>query len=53
MPALKRNPLGMPWCVLFAGLCFGLVAWLRIPLVWVLLAVGGASCVLTWRRLKA
>ena len=27
------------------------VGWLRIPLLWVLLVLGGASCVLTWLRL--
>ena len=31
----------------------GLIAmvWLRLPLYWVLLLVGGTACVLTWRKL--
>lgn len=51
VPALRRNPLGVPLSAAIAGLCFVLVALLQVPLVWVLLGVGGLSCVLTWRRL--
>lgn len=48
---LSRHPLGR-WCS--AGLAlasFIAMAVMRIPLAWVLLVVGGAGCVLTWRKL--
>jgi chromate transporter len=32
----------------FAGIVF-----LRLPLAWVLLGLGGLACVLTWRKLGA
>jgi chromate transporter len=35
------------------ALVFGAIAFARIPLGWVLLAVGGVACVWTWRRLQA
>jgi chromate transporter len=50
--ALKRNPLPMAWCVAIAALGFVLVALLKCPLIYVLLGLGGLSCILTWRRLK-
>ena len=53
VPALKKNPLPMPWCLAVAALGFVLVGLLKYPLPWVLLGFGGLSCVLTWRRLKA
>ncbi|MEY3474717.1 MAG: hypothetical protein RL087_1175 [Pseudomonadota bacterium] len=53
VPALRRHPLGVPMCATVAVLCFALVALARVPLAWVLLGVGGASCVITWHRLKA
>ncbi|QNB01472.1 chromate transporter [Massilia sp. Se16.2.3] len=49
--ALKRNPLPLPWCVLLCALGFMLVALLKLPLVLVLLGLGGPGCVLAWRRL--
>ena len=52
-PALRRNPMPLAWCTAIAVLGFVLVALLRCPLPWVLLGLGGLSCVLTWRRLKA
>ncbi|MDB5730176.1 MAG: Chromate transporter [Variovorax sp.] len=48
---LRRHPLGFGVCLGFAALVFGSIALLRWPLVWVLLAVGGTACVLTWRRI--
>ena len=51
--ALRQHPLG--WriastLVLLTALAMG---WLRIPLPWVLLVLGGAACVLTWKKLAA
>lgn len=51
-PALRKNPMPAAWCAGIAALGFVLVALLKFPLPWVLLGLGGLSCVLTWRRLK-
>jgi chromate transporter len=50
--ALGRSPMPMAWCVVLAALGFVLVALLRLPLMYVLPALGGLGCVLTYRRLK-
>lgn len=50
--ALGRNPMPLAWCVALAVLGFVLVALLRLPLMYVLLALGGLGSVLTYRRLK-
>lgn len=50
--ALKRNPMPLSWCLALAVLGFVLVALLRMPLIYVLLALGGLGCVLAYRRLK-
>jgi chromate transporter len=51
MPALRRHPLGAAACGALGVSNFVAVALLRLPLVWVLLGVGGLACVLTWRRI--
>ena len=51
--ALKKSPLPLPWCVALSVAGFILVALLKCPLAWVLFGLGGPSCVLTYRRLKA
>ena len=49
--ALRTHPLG-PWlCAAIAGLTFVGMVWLRVPLYGLLLVVGGAASVLTWRKL--
>ena len=50
--ALQKNVLGMRLCVLMGILCFVAIAWLRLPLVVVLLGLGGLACTLAYRRLK-
>jgi chromate transporter len=52
LPALQRNPLGRRWCWLFVALTFVAIALLRIPLVWVLFALGGLTCTLAMRTLQ-
>ena len=52
IPALRRHPLGFGVCLGIVALVFGLIALVRMPLGWVLLVVGGASCVWTWKRIK-
>jgi chromate transporter len=51
--ALKKSPLPLPWCVALSVAGFILVALLKCPLAWVLFGLGGLSCVLAYRRLKA
>ena len=49
--ALRNHPLG-PWlCAALAALTFAGMALLRWPLAWVLPALGGVACVLTWRKI--
>lgn len=50
--ALRRNVLGIPLCALLAVIAFVAIAWLKLPLLWVLLAVGGLGWALAWSRLK-
>lgn len=51
MGALRKHPLGPALLIAFGIATFIGIAVLRWPLVWVLLGLGGLSCVLTWRRL--
>ena len=52
VPALARHPLGRPACLLLAALCFGAVALMRLPLLYVLAGLGLLACVLTWTKIK-
>src|ERR1700694_4431383 len=47
---LRVNPLGVPACVALGAAAFVLVGLLRLPLVWVLPAIGAVACGLAWRR---
>jgi chromate transporter len=51
--AFKKSPMPLSWCVAISAAGFVLVAFLKCPLVWVLIGLGGLGCVLTYRRLKA
>jgi chromate transporter len=46
--ALGKHPVGLALVALFGISTFIGIAILRLPLVWVLLAVGGLSCTVTW-----
>jgi chromate transporter len=52
LPALQRNPLGVGVCGLLVLLTFVAIGLLRIPLVWVLLCLGGLSCAFARRTLR-
>ena len=52
IPALRRLPLGFGLSLGIVALVFAGIAWLRIPLGWVLIVVGGLACGETWRRLR-
>ncbi len=51
--ALRNNVMGSLACGLLAVATFVGVAWLRIPLAWVLLALGSLGCGWAWWRLRA
>ncbi|MDP2370936.1 chromate transporter [Rhodoferax sp.] len=49
--ALKRNVMGWIMCGSLIAATFVAIAWLRWPLAWVLLGLGGVACVWAYRRL--
>jgi chromate transporter len=51
MPAMRKNVLGVPVCTVAGVLSFVLIAALRLPLLWVLLGLGGIACLLAYRNL--
>ena len=51
IPALRKHPVGMGLCAALGVATFICVALLRLPLLGVLLGLGGVSCLLTWRKL--
>jgi chromate transporter len=53
IPALRKNPLGPALGGAFGVAAFVAIAWLRVPLVWVLFGLGGISCFIVYRRLEA
>jgi chromate transporter len=50
--ALQKNVLGLPLCALLGVIAFVGIAWLKLPLLWVLLGVGGVACLIAYGRLK-
>ncbi|MES2412654.1 MAG: chromate transporter [Pseudomonadota bacterium] len=50
--ALRSNVLGMRVCSAFGIACFIAVALFRLPLLWVLLALGVPACMLAYRAFK-
>ena len=48
---LHRHPLGLALAALFAALAFAGLALARLPLVAIVLGLGGLAWLLTWRRL--
>ncbi len=49
--SLRNHPLGRPLCLAITALTIIAMGWLRWPLFWILPVIGGAACLLTWRRL--
>jgi chromate transporter len=49
--ALKTNPMEPLVCIAYAAITFVAIAWLHVPLIWVLLGVGSLSCAWTYRCL--
>jgi chromate transporter len=52
MSSLKRNAMGVPLCIAFGALTVIMTAWLRVPLVWVILGLGAIAIAVAWNRLK-
>jgi chromate transporter len=50
LTSLKTNVLGLPVCLGLTTLTLVAVAWLRWPLVWVLLGLGSAAVAAAWWR---
>lgn len=48
---LKNNPLGRVWSTSLAVATFVLVAWVRMPLIYVILALGSVGCWVCYQRL--
>jgi chromate transporter len=51
--ALVKNPVPLAWSIAICVAGFVLVALLHVPLVYVMLGLGGLGCVLAWRGLRA
>jgi chromate transporter len=49
--ALQKNVLGIALCGLLGVATFVGIAWLKLPLIWMLLGVGGLGWALAWRKL--
>jgi chromate transporter len=50
--SLRRSPVPLPWCLAIGVGGFVLVALLKFPLAYVLLALGSLGCVLAYRNLR-
>ena len=51
LPALRKNVLGIPLCAAFGAVAFVLIAWMKLPLGWVLLGLGGIASLVAYRKL--
>ena len=49
--ALQKNVLGLTLCITLGVLCFIAIALLRLPLVYVLLGLGGMACAVAYKKL--
>ena len=49
---MRQHELGWPTALALAVLALAMMIWLRWPLVWVLLGLGGAACVFTYVVLR-
>ena len=51
MAALKLNVMGASACIALAAITFIAIAFFHVPLVWVLLSLGGLACSWAYRQL--
>jgi chromate transporter len=52
MVALQKNALGLPLCIALGLLSFVAIAWLKLPLLWVLVGLGGLAWALAFQKMK-
>jgi chromate transporter len=52
LPSLRHNPVGRAWALLLALGAFAAVALVRLPLIWVVLGLGGLGMALALWRLR-
>jgi len=52
LPAVRRNPMGRTLAALLAMATVGAVVWLRLPLPWLVLLLGGLGMAAAWRGLN-
>lgn len=52
LPAMKSSPLGLLPALLLAGLAIVAIAVMRVPLIWVVLGLGGLGVLLAVRSLR-
>jgi len=50
---LRRNVMGLAWCLGFGLLTIVAIAWLRVPLVWVVLGLGAIAIAVAYARLRS
>jgi len=50
---LRRNVMGLAWCLGFGLLTIVAIAWLRVPLVWVVLGLGTIAIAVAYARLRS
>ena len=48
---LRHSPMGLGACAVAAGVTFVLIAWLRLPLLWVLAGIGLPAIAWAWLQL--
>jgi len=48
---LKNNRMGRPLCFALAALTFLAIAWLRVPLIWVIAGLGSVAVAIAWWRM--
>ena len=51
LPAVKKSVMGLPLAIALGIASFVAIAWLRLPLAWVLAALGTVGCVAAYRKL--
>jgi chromate transporter len=51
LPALQKNVMGVALCAVLGLLAFVAIAWLKLPLAWVLVGLGGIGCAAAYRKL--
>jgi chromate transporter len=52
MTTLRRNVMGVKICLGFGAITVLATAWLRVPLVWVILGLGAIAIAVAWSRLR-